>query len=170
MEQANQKEATYNAITSAISSNGLRFEDGDDVKSIVIDAVKKEAKAILFDGFRSGYIGHSEKFANTTLENDTALGKYCANLIGNWVRKDKRLNGNVQHVIKNPGIRAGQGDEKVTALRNLKKVVKDPKALAEIEVELQARLEVVKASKVKAVKIDRELLPESLQYLAPTKE
>ena len=43
-EQTNQKEATYNAITSTLKSKNTSFEDGMDVKPILNSDSKKEIR------------------------------------------------------------------------------------------------------------------------------
>jgi hypothetical protein len=165
MEQTNQREATYNAVKSTFESNGVAFEDFMDTKGFLTPEMKKEIKTLLFEGFRSGSISYTEKFANTKLNSDKELNKYCGGLVSNWTKKDKRLNGNIKYEIQNPGSRAGHGDDQVKAMRNLKKTTNDPTVLAEIDKALEERIAEVKASKVKNVVIDVQALPEHLRHL-----
>ena len=112
-----QKEATYNAVKSTLEAKGVTFEDGEDVGEAVTTDTKKEIKAILFEGFRDGTISYTENFAKKILGDDSELNKYISGLISNWLKKDKRLNGNTQYKPENPGSRAGQGDDQVKELQ-----------------------------------------------------
>lgn len=159
-EQTNQREATYNAIKSV-----LNFKDGDSIKESLSSDLKKQAKAILFEGFRSGSISSSESFQKNTLNDDSKLGAYCNGLISNWVKKDKRMNGGTQYKIQNPGSRAGQGDETVKELRKLLKQVADTDAESEVQSALDARVAEVKAAKAPALTINSEAIPEHLRHL-----
>ena len=161
-----QREATYNAIKSTLESNGISFEDGMEVKSVLSPDMKKEARAILFEGFRSGSIYGSDDFKATKLNNDSELNKYCGGLISNWSKKDKRLNGNTKYEIQNPGSRAGQGDDQVKELRKLLKTVKGTDAESEVQEALSSRIAEVKASKQPKVTINVDALPEHLRHLA----
>ena len=138
----NQKTATYEAIKSV-----LDFTDGDQV-SLTKDQ-KTEIKAILVNGFENGEIE-----LNNPQED---LGKYVNGLINNWLRKDKRLNGNVEYKAKHPGSRAGQGDPQIKNLRLLKKTVTDETALADIDAAIKARLAEIKP--VNTPKIDATAIP-----------
>lgn len=164
-EQINQKEATYNAIKSVLKSNSISFEDGMDVKQVLTPEMKKEIKSTLYEGFRSGNIAVSEKFAANKLNNDSELNKYCNNLLTNYTLKDKRLNGNIKHKTKNPGSRAGQGDETTRELRKLLKQVAGTDAEAEVQKSLDLRIAEVRASKQSKVEINVDALPEHLKHL-----
>jgi len=164
MEQTNQREATYNAVKSVLEANGISFEDGMDTKEVLTSELKKEIKGILFEGFRGDSIVMSAA-AKTKHSTDSELNKYCGGLVSNWTKKDRRLNGNIKYEVKNPGSRAGQGDEQVRELRKLLKTVKGTKNESEVQKTLDARIAEVKASKVPAVTINIEALPESLRHL-----
>jgi hypothetical protein len=164
-EQTNQREATYNAIKSVLIANAITFEDGMNVKESLSSDFKKEVKTILFEGFRNNSISMSDKAQGDTLPIDSKLNTYCNGLISNWTKKDKRLNGNVKHVIKNKGSRAGQGDEQVKELRKLLKQVTDPTAAAEVQTALDARVAQVKAEKTPSLVINADAIPEHLKHL-----
>lgn len=159
--QVNQRQATYNAITSAIGS----FEDGTNVKEFLTPEIKKEAKNTLFAGFRSGLISYSAEFGSTKLNNDVELNKYCIGLISNWTKKDPRLNGDVKYAAKNPGSRAGQTDEQVKELRKLLKQVSGTPVESEVKKALDARVSQIKTAKSPAVSINIDALPENLRHL-----
>lgn len=165
-QQVTQREATYNAIKSVLTSNNITFEDGMNTKEVLTSEMKKEIRSILFEGFRSGSIDYSENFAKNKLNNDSELNKYCTGLISNWTSKDQRLNGGVKHEIKNPGSRAGQGDEQVRELRKVLKKVAGTEHEAEVQKALDARIAEVKASKAPSVQINVDALPEHLRHLA----
>lgn len=165
MSTTTQKEATYNAIKSVLKVNNVSFEDGQDVSELLTTDLKKEVRSVLFEGFRAGEIAQSDTFISNTLHDNSALNRYCTGLISNWTKKDRRLNGGVKHIIKNPGSRAGQGDEQVKELRKLLKQVAGTKAEAQVKEALDARLAEVKASKATKVEINVEALPENLRHL-----
>ena len=147
----NQKTATYNAIASVID-----FEDGDVVK---LDKDQKaEVKAILVEQFNNKEI---------ELKRDQEdMGKYVNGLINNWLRKDKRLNGNVEYKAKNPGSRAGQGDAQIKNLRLLLKTDIDEEAKAEVQAAITARLAEIKPKNTPT--IDATAIPEEFRHLVPT--
>ena len=165
----NQKEATYNAITTAFENAGVSFEDGDIAKDVLTAEIRSEVRGILFTQFRANEISFSEEFAQTQLNDDTLLKKYIAGLVSNWVKKDKRLNGDVTYSIENPGSRAGQGDETIKALRSLVKqltVAGNTDGIAEAKAALTARQNELAALKsVKFTPINVDAIPENLRYL-----
>ena len=165
----NQKEATYNAIVSAFENADVSFEDGNSAKELLTPEMRSEVRTTLFTQFRNEEISHKEEFAQTKLNDDAELKKYTAGLVSNWVKKDKRLNGNVQYKVTNPGSRAGQGDETVKALRLLIKQLTatgNTDGLVEAKEALtarQAELAAAKATKSKPINVDA--LPEHLKAL-----
>jgi len=165
----NQKEATYNAIIGAFNNAGVSFENGEIAKDVLTAEIRSDVREILFTQFRASEISFSEEFAQNTLNDDTLLKKYIAGLVSNWVKKDKRLNGDVQYKILNPGSRAGQGDETVKALRSLVKqltVSGNEEGLAEAKQALFARqTELATAKAVKSTPINVDAIPEALRYL-----
>lgn len=168
----NQKEATYLAIILAFENAGVSFEEGDVAKEILTTEMRTEVRETLFDQFRGGEISFKEEFT-AKLNDDSELKKYIAGLVSNWVKKDKRLNGNVKYQILNPGSRAGQGDDQVKALRSLIKqlTVSGPntEGLAEAKEALVARqAEIAAAKAVKSSPINVDSIPEHLRHLVKT--
>lgn len=165
----NQKEATYSAIISAFKNAGVSFEDGQVAKDSLTTEIRSEVRKTLFEQFRSGDISCTDEFAVTTLNDDSALNKYIAGLVSNWVKKDRRLNGDVKYQIQNPGSRAGQGDETIKALKGLIKqltVSGNTEGLAEAKEALASRqVEIAATKAVKSNPIKVEALPESLRHL-----
>jgi hypothetical protein len=161
----NQREATFNAIITVLSTNSVTFQSGSDVKSVITSDHKKKVKDILITGFKNGTIDYTEDFAKTKLVSDSELSKYCSGLISNWIKKDPRLNGNTKYQVTNKGSRVGQGDSQVKELRKLLKATVGTEAEQEVVAALNARIEAVKATKKPVVSIDVESLPENLRHL-----
>ena len=143
----NQKEATFQAICSVTGHT-------DGVLSI-----SKEQRAqvgmILFEGFRAGTIALDREFT------DAELKSYVSGLQSNWIRKDKRLNGDVAYVAKAPGSRAGTGDAQLKAMRGLLTTLTDATDRAEVQMHIDARvseLNVAKAPTIDYSKLPAELL------------
>lgn len=97
----NQKEAVYQAIRELKRSDVEAAE-----KTGTPVTLSKQEKAIvqqkLFEGFRAGKIQY-----NNELPSDDALLNYVSGLTSNWLRKDKRLNGNTTYSPRRPGSRTG---------------------------------------------------------------
>ena len=143
-----QKEGVYQAIKSVTD-----FTDGEKIE--LTREQKSEVRGILIDKFENGEI---------ELKNEQDdIKKYVNGLLNNWLRKDKRLNGNTVYKAKNPGSRTGNTDAQVKNLRLLKKTTNDPTAIAEIDEAIAARLAEIKPE-VK-VEIDATAIPTHLQHL-----
>jgi hypothetical protein len=156
MGTVNQKEAVYSAITSVLSEAGIAFNEGMNVASVMSKELRGQVNNILFSGFRSGSITLDREF------NDTELKAYVSGLQSNWIRKDKRLNGNVAYVAQNPGSRAGTGDPKLKAMRALLSTLTSPTDKAEVQKHIDARISEIAASKSPAKTIDYSVLPAEL--------
>ena len=146
-----QKDAVFNAVCSA---RGLTEFDGP------VELSKEERTAVqtsLVVGFQNGNIAYQGDVSDST-----KLNSYVSGLVSNWLRKDKRLNGGVSYVAKNPGTRTGSGDESLKAMRTLLSATTDESARAEIQTEIDKRVAELKPKKV----INVEALPESLRHLA----
>ncbi len=96
MSKMSQKEAVFSAVTNVCGESDGAYTPTKEQRASV--------NQILFEGFRSGTIECEKDY------DDSGLKAYVSGLQSNWLRKDKRLNGNVQYVAKNPGSRAGSGD------------------------------------------------------------
>jgi hypothetical protein len=104
-----QKEAVFQAITNVVGSF-----DGSVVLST---EARAQVHMILVEGFKSGDIALGTEY------DEADLNIYVTGLIGNYLRKDSRLNGGVKYQPKNPGSRTGQGDETLKAIRALKSTI-----------------------------------------------
>lgn len=92
----NQKEAVFLAVRD------LKRGEVDTDTPIVLN---KQEKAVvhqkLFDGFKKGRVAY-----NHELPSDDKLMLYISGLVSNWLRKDKRLNGQRNYVPGRPGARS----------------------------------------------------------------
>lgn len=145
-----QREAVFQAVT-----NVMGHQDGAYAPS---KEQRAQVNNILFEGFKSGKVAYDGE-----LPTDKDLRAYVSGLQSNWLRKDKRLNGNVSYTPKNPGSRAGSGDAQVKAMRLLLQTKSDPAERAEIQAFIDKRLAEIKPAKT--VTIDVEALPEELRHL-----
>lgn len=158
MSKLNQKDAVFNAVSQVLSENGVRVEEGQDVRPHMSKEFRAQVNSILFEGFRAGTIElNGEK-------TDSELKTYVSGLQSNWLNKDKRLNGGIKYVAKNPGSRAGIQDPQIKALRALMSTKTDEDERAEIQSYIDDRLAVLGAEKAtKKVTINFDDLPEELQ-------
>lgn len=163
--KVNQKTGVYNAIVAFCAENDIPFEDGMSFEPT------KEQRATIVGMVAAGLEAHEIEMSDKAREKYTDLSKlktYSNGLVSNWVRKDKRLNGGVKHVIKNPGSRAGSGDAILRELRKLRKTLTDEAQIAVVDTEIEKRIEIVQAEKAKKVEINTDLLPEELLGLVST--
>ncbi len=147
-----QKDAVFNAVSAVRGST----EFGE-----AVELTKEERGAVqasLIAGFQAGEIAYQGDATDTQ-----KLTSYVSGLVSNWLRKDKRLNGNVAYIAKNPGTRTGSGDEALKAMRTLLGATTDEEARGEIQREIDKRVLELKPRKV----VDVSKLPESLRHLAP---
>jgi hypothetical protein len=129
-----QKEAVFSAVTNVCGDVDGAYTPTKEERASV--------NQILFEGFMSGTIEFSGD-----LPDATKLKGYVSGLQSNWLRKDKRLNGNVQYVAKNPGSRAGSGDAQIKAMRILLSTQTDETKRAEIESFIAKRIAEIKPAK-----------------------
>jgi hypothetical protein len=147
-----QKQAVYSAISSV-----LEFEDGTNIGPSMTKELRAQVNLILFEGFRSATIELDKEYS------DSDLKAYVSGLQSNWIRKDKRLNGNTQYVAKNPGSRAGSGDPALKAARALiSTLVEGTADHAEVKAFIDTRVTEIAASKAK-VTVDYSALPAELR-------
>lgn len=142
-----QKEAVYNAVTS-----GQELTEGQPVT--LSKAERTEVIEVLVKGFEADQIELSSK------QED--LKKYVSGLLNNWLRKDKRLNGGVQYVSKNPGSRTGSQDPVIKNLRMLAKTEGlSAEQLTNISAEIATRIEAIKPKK--EVQVDMDAIPADIK-------
>jgi Zn-dependent oligopeptidase len=139
MNKMTQRAAVYAALLSVF---GVTEFEGPVTPT---KEQRAQVNQILFAGFRKGTI---ELSADKNY-SDSELKAYVSGLQSNWLRKDKRLNGGVTYVAKNPGSRAGVGDETVKNMKMLRDTQTDPVKRAEIQKFIDARVAEIKPSKSK---------------------
>jgi hypothetical protein len=147
----NQKEATFSAICIVTG-----HKDGVCKPT---PEQRKEVNAMLLAGFQRGEISYDGDF-NTIPEADQK--SYVSGLQSNWLRKDKRLNGNVVYMAKNPGSRAGSGDAQLKSLKALFSTLTKDEDKKEVQGYIDTRTaEIAKTKQVATV--DVSALPAELQ-------
>lgn len=91
----NQKEAVFQVIKD------LRRGEVDTDKAVVLTKQEKQVAAQkLFEGFKKGKVAY-----NHEMPSDDKLLLYISGLVSNWLRKDKRLNGQRNYTPRRPGSR-----------------------------------------------------------------
>jgi hypothetical protein len=156
MTKQSQKEAVFTAIVNVLGEAGITVEEGQSVESYMTRERRALVNGILFEGFQGETIELDRTFT------DSELKAYVSGLQSNWIRKDKRLNGNVSYVAKNPGSRAGSGDPQLKAMRALFSTLATTEDKAEVQGHIDARLAEISISKAKNVTIDYSALPADL--------
>ena len=155
----NQRAAVYAAVTSVLTDNSITFEDGMNVTEFLTKEMRESVHAIVVEGFRSARVEFEDTSSNKEkLASESKLNAYVSGLISNWIRKDKRLNGNVSYVPKNPGSRAGQGDDQLKTLRQLKKQFAGTPKEREIDAFIARRVEELHVAKASSTKLTTEQL------------
>lgn len=160
MSKFSQKESVYAAVKAFLQENGIKHEDG---QRVTLD--KEGRRAVIAMVTTAAMAGEMELSAEAAAKYDTTekMSGYANGLVSNWLRKDIRLNGGEAYEPKNPGSRAGQGDEVIKNLRNLAKTLTEESHKKAVEVEIKRRQAEIQSSKAKKVEINVELLPESLR-------
>ena len=150
MTKLNQKEAVHQAVTNVCGVQDEAYTPSKEQRASV--------NQVLFEGFRAGTIELDREYT------DPELKAYCSGLQSNWLRKDKRLNGNIAYVAKNPGSRTGSTDPQIKAMRALLATKTEPSERAEIQTFIDKRVAEVKPAKAK-VELNVNDLPAELKHL-----
>lgn len=148
MTKMTQKEAVFQAVRNVCGEIDGAYTPTKEERA--------QVNQILFEGFRKGTIELEREFS------DSDLKSYVSGLQSNWLRKDKRLNGNVAYVAKNPGSRAGSGDASLKAMRALLSTLSSEEDKAEVQGHIDERIAQINASKTKKVTVDFSALPADL--------
>jgi hypothetical protein len=166
MSKITQKEAVFAAVSTVLSNAGVTVADGESAKQHMTKELRAQVNQILFAGFRANEVELDGE------KTDAELKQYVSGLQSNWLNKDKRLNGNVTYVAKNPGSRTGISDSQVKALRGLLSQTEDAAERMEIQGYLDARLAEIGVKKAKKAEIDFSALPAELaaKYTTTTEE
>lgn len=153
-----QKEAVYNAVKSVLAESNQSHEDGQ--KCELSKDQRAQVISIVTTGFENG-----EVEMKSSQEN---VKSYTSGLVSNWLRKDKRLNGNTKYQPANPGSRTGQSDPTVKNLRLLLTTVPEGSEAHEaIQAKIASRVAEIKAEKAKskAKDIDFDAIPADIKAL-----
>lgn len=142
-----QKEAVHAAVIAVCGTQDGAYSPTREQRA--------QISAILVEGFKAGKIQLEKEFS------DQELKSYVSGLQSNWLRKDKRLNGGVAYVAKNPGSRQGSGDPQLKAMRALLSTLTDESERAEVQSHIDARVTELNASKIKTT-VDFSALPAEL--------
>jgi hypothetical protein len=119
------------------------------------------------DGIESGEVDFSDE-AKAKYDSRDKIRKYVVGMVKNHIRKDKRLNGGTKYEAKNPGSRAGSGDEQLKNLKALLSTLTSEEDKEAVQAEIDARKAQLQASKAKTTQkeINWDLIPEHLRSLA----
>lgn len=151
----NQKEAVFLAVCAVKQASS--FEGAVELS----DAELKNVREFVVLSFLAGDVELKE----AEKRDETYIRKYVPGLVNNWLRKDKRLNGDVDYVAKNPGSRQGVGDEMLRNMKALLAITTDPEDKKVISAEIEKRK--AQLEEAKKPKLDIAKLPEHLRKFAP---
>jgi len=152
-----QKESVFQAVISIVTvDSGTTVDLNKEQRASVIQAVT----ASILSGdtefsaeARAKYVGEAQ------------IKGYVNGMVSNWLRKDTRLNGGSKYETKNPGSRAGQGDEVLKNLKNLKAQTNDPDQIELIDSHIANRTAEIAATKTKktTAAVNYDALPADLR-------
>lgn len=155
----NQREATVNCILSVLEERGFEYElNGPTPIAEVLDSNdKKNVREILITMFQQGKIDFKD---TTKLSDDKYMKDYVSGLVNNWIRKAPEFNGNAKYAAKNPGSRAGSGDEQIKEMRKLLSTVSDQATKDVIQSHIDARMAEIKPA---TVSVNYDAIPADLR-------
>ncbi len=160
-----QVQAVVNCVKDLAIQLGLEFtEKQTDAKTFVKEEDISLIAELITAGMCSGEIQLRDGYGGGDRDK---IAKYAKSLIKDQLNKSKRLNGGNEYVPKNPGSRAGQGDETVKELRKAIKFLTergDTKGVEECKEALTKRLEEIKPQSTSASP-NLDALPEELRAL-----
>lgn len=160
----NQRTATCNALIAVLKERGVNYElnGSTSIGDVLTETDREKVRGLIFSGFKAGKIEMSAESVEK-YKDEKALKAYVSGLVNNWIRKAPEFNGGNKYAAKNPGSRAGVGDEQIKEMRKLLSVTTDQKAKATIQAEIDARQSEILFSVTP--QIDASKLPESLRHL-----
>lgn len=162
-----QRQAVYVAIMNVLADANVSFDDGQTptAAEVLTKDQRKAVQEIVTMGLINGEVEFSSE-ARAKYDTVEKTRNYTSGLVNNWLRKDKRLNGNVKYEAKNPGSRAGAGDEQIKALKLVRAAkADDADAVKAIDEAIAQRQAEIKSAKP-AVTLTAEqiaALPEELR-------
>lgn len=154
-----QKASVYAAVLVVMG-----LDDGHSGLVELSKEQRKEVIGLVTSSIMNGETEFSDE-ARTKYDTTDKVKTYTNGLVSNWLRKDVRLNGGDKYVAKNPGSRAGSGDEVLKNLKALKSTLTDVEHVAAVDDEIAKRTAELATAKAKTVAIDESKIPESLRHL-----
>jgi hypothetical protein len=163
MSKISQKECVFAAVTALLEEQGRKHEL-DSKQPITLSKTDRATVVSMVVAARSEMQLSAE--ADAKFDTEPKFKDYVVGLVNNWLRKDTRLNGGSKYITKNPGSRAGQGDDIMKSLKALRTTVADkPEQAALVDAEIEKRAAEIQATKVKPTTINIDALPEHLRHL-----
>lgn len=156
-----QKDAVFSAVTSVLSEAGVSVNEGENFAPHLIRELRSQVTNILVEGFTSGSVDYDGE-----VPTGPKLRTYCSGLTSNWLRKDKRLNGNTAYIAKNPGSRVGSSDVQLKAMRALLNTKNEHADREQIQGFIDLRVAEIKASRKPVKEINVSDLPAELRHMA----
>lgn len=158
----NQRNATVSTIIACLKDAGISYElnGATPVSEVLNSDIKAKVRDTLFAMFRDGKVDMSAD-AQGKYSDDNQLKTYISGLVNNWIRKAPEFNNGGKYVPKNPGSRAGSGDEQIKEMKKLLASTQDQDVKDQIQEAIDARMAEIKPR----VEIDHSKLPESLRHL-----
>lgn len=155
-----QKDAVYNCVVGFLSEKGIQHEDGNKV-----ELAKDERKTVIGMLIAATNEGVCEVKSATARAD---LSNYWNGTLSNWLRKDTRLNGGDKYVTKNPGSRAGAGDEKLREMKKLLAKVTlsgNEQHITAVTEAIELRKAEIAEEQAAKLEIDTDILPDALKHL-----
>jgi hypothetical protein len=154
-----QKQSVFVAVVQVLNL-------GNDHKGKV-ELTKEQRKSVIELVTDSIMGGETEFSAEAKAKYKTRedVKGYVNGMVSNWLRKDLRLNDGTKYETKNPGSRAGSGDEVLKSLKALRTTLTDPDHIEAVDQSIAERQAEIAAAKAKTVTINVDLIPEALRHL-----
>lgn len=152
----NQKDGTHQVVSAVLKESGTPI----DPKTPVTLSPEERAKCIE----RLSTMFSQKQISCTQSYEPKRLKTYCGGLLSNWLKKDRRLNGDVEFQLQNPGSRADNSSPEIVEMRKLKKQVKGTDNEAKVQKILDEMVTNHRQAKKKQ-DINLDLIPAELQDL-----
>ena len=162
----NQKSGVYEATMNVLADAGINFDDNQagGLKAVMTKELRAKIIAVVTQGLVSGNISMAAE-SRQVYDDEKKMTGYVGGLVTNWFNKDTRFNEGQKHVTKNPGSRAGSGDDQLKALKVLRATkATDFEAVAIIDEAIAARqAELGESKKVELTEEMLSFIPASLR-------
>lgn len=156
----NQRKATVSTIIAVLEERGVSYElnGPTPISDVLNDSDKKSVRETLFTMFRDDQVEMSDE-AKIKYSDDSDLKSYISGLVNNWIRKAPEFNAGGKYTPKNPGSRAGSGDEQIKEMKKLLAQTQDPEVKEAVQEAIDARIAELKPT----IEVDYSKLPEELK-------